>query len=165
MFDPTWFRGGVDLSERLRAQREVKTGRKLAQATAAYLAFLAEGGEIRQPEPTPALLLRYLRRGVPLLTGLSATWLYRSAREREEGTRMVYDDVRGEPAGHFVVVHGYDPAPRTVRVADPFPANPYASATGPHHYQVEMNRLLGAIFLGVVTYDANLLVVRPRSPS
>ena len=43
-----------------------------------------------------------------------------------------------------------------MRVADPFLANPLAQG---HHYDVEVNRLIRAILLGVMTYDATLLVI------
>jgi hypothetical protein len=32
---------------------------------------------------------------------------------------------------------------------------------GSHYYTIGMQRLLGAILLGVLTYDANLLVLEP----
>ncbi len=58
-----------------------------------------------------------------------------------------------------MVLYGYDPATREVLVADPLGDNP---RYGGHYYRVRLTRLLGAILLGIVTYDANLLVVRPR---
>jgi hypothetical protein len=45
-----------------------------------------------------------------------------------------------------------------VHVADPLQDNP---RYGSHYYTVGMQRLLGAILLGVLTYDANLLVLEP----
>jgi hypothetical protein len=112
---------------------------------------------VRFEELSPRLLRRHLRRGRPLLAGLSATYLYGCARE--VGTlELDYDDVRGSPTGHFVVVHAYDPEQRLVRVADPYHDNP---AFEQRHYSVGLERLLGAILLGVLTYDANLLLVEP----
>jgi hypothetical protein len=90
---------------------------------------------------------------------LNATWLYRSARERDEGERLVFDDVAGEPTGHFVVVHGYDKRSRRVLVADPL--GPAPGARG-QRYTVRLDHLACAIMLGIVTYDANLLVIQPR---
>jgi len=46
-----------------------------------------------------------------------------------------------------------------VSVADPLDDNPRFSS---RHYRVGIDRLIGAILLGVVTYDANLLVIRPH---
>jgi hypothetical protein len=66
------------------------------------------------------------------------------------------DDLRGEPAGHFVVLCGYDKARRLVQVADPYQKNPL----GDHlYYTVDIYRLMGAVLLGCLTYDANLLVI------
>ena len=159
VFDPTWFRHGVDLRERLRAQRRLKADPRVQVATDGYLDFLENGGEIRHALLTGGLLRRFLRRGTPILTGLSATYLYQSARERDVDGQAVYDDLRGEPAGHFVVISRYDPILRRARVSDPYPSNPGA---GGHYYDVDLPHLVGSIFLGVVTFDANLLLLRPR---
>lgn len=162
LFDPTWFqRPRPDLRGKLRAQRDAKRHPKLVVATTAYLDFLDLGGRVVWDELTARLLRRHLMREEPILTGLSATYLYQSSRELDaEGGTTVYEDVRGDPSGHFVVLSGYDREARTVRVADPYLPNPVAH--GSHYYDVAMDRLLASIFLGILTYDANLLVVRPK---
>lgn len=156
-FDPTWFRPGVDLSERLSLQVGLKKhDEKLVLATEWYLRYLKAGGEVRLENFTPGLLRSFLERKVPILAGLSATYLYGCPREREDGT---YDDVAGHPTGHFVLIQGYDQDNEHLIVADPLPDNP---GTGSQHYSVELPRLLAAIHLGIVTYDANLLVIEPN---
>lgn len=165
VFDPTWFNGsGVALEEKLIRQREIKSAPRLKTATDAYLEFLRAGGEIRMEVLTAGLIRRYLKKRAPILTGLSATFLYGEAREYVDpalpaGKSSVADDVRGEPSGHFVVLCGYDPARRIVLVADPLDPNPIASD---RLYAVDIDRVFSAIMLGVVTYDANLLIIRPR---
>ena len=160
VFDPTWFQGsGVDVAEKLREQAKVKSKRRLQLATRAYLAFLALGGRIHFAEVGSPLIRRSLRRGTPILAGLSATYLYGCAREK--GTfQMSYDDIEGEAVGHFVVLHAYDSKLRRVLIADPNAENPAFSR---HHYAVGMERLVAAIALGVLTYDANLLVIDPAA--
>lgn len=107
IFDPTWFaKEEVDVGQRLREQMRVKSSPKLAVATEAYLEFLSHGGRLRLEDLTTALVRKYLNRGIPVLTGLSSTYLYRSAREH--GPAADFDDVRGYPSGHFVVLCGYD---------------------------------------------------------
>jgi hypothetical protein len=156
LFDPTWFADdAVSMTTRLEAQRRAKPDPKLSLATDAYLEFFALGGALAFEDLRPSLLRRYLTRGVPLLTGLSATYLYQCAREHGDE----YDDVRGEPTGHFVVLSGYDRRTREVVVADPLHDNP---GFGAPHYPVGIERLLASILLGIVTYDANLLVIEPR---
>jgi hypothetical protein len=157
VFDPSWFGRGADLAERLRAQARVKPERRLQEATQAYLEFLGLGGSIRFEELGAELLSRHLERERPILTGLSATYLYGCSRERG-AERLVYDDVAGQPTGHFVVLCGYDPASRQVLVADPLRDNP---GFGAPYYQVGVERVIGAICLGVLTYDANLLILTP----
>lgn len=155
VFDPTWF-NPVDrpLVDLLRAQMAVKPDAKLQVASQAYIDFLQKGGRIRLEDLSPALLRRYLRRGIPILTGLSLTWLYRDPRETVPESKP--DDIRGLPVGHFVVLCGYDPATRLVLIADPYEANPHADG---HHYEVPLERVMCAILLGVVTYDANILII------
>lgn len=156
LFDPSWFAGGVDIGERLQAQARFKRDAALGAATQGYLEFLRLGGELKFRELNSRLIRGILNREHPILTGLSATYLYDSPRERADE----YDDVRGEPTGHFVVLSGYDRAERLVSVADPLLDNP---KYGRQYYSVGIDRLIGAIFLGVLTHDANLLVIYPRA--
>ena len=158
VFDPTWFRTGVDVRSKLRDQMGVKTNDRLQFVSREYLRFLDMGGQLRYEELNPDLLRRLLEPGAPVLTGLSATYLYGCAREVDDGTRTYYDDVRGTSAGHFVVLYGYHPESREVLVADPLRENPLF---GDMHYSVGVHRLVGAIMLGVTTYDGNLLVLEP----
>jgi len=157
MFDPTWFAPRRhDLAERLRQQAEHKDHPKLREATSAYLDFLGLGGRIEHEELSREFLARLLEAG-PVITGLSATYLY--ACEREYGDeRLVADDVRGHPTGHFVVLSHYDAARSEVVLADPLGDRPGFDS---HLYSVQVDRVLGAILLGVLTFDANLTVLRP----
>ncbi len=156
VFDPTWFVPGVDIAERLQRQREVKQDARLQQVTEGYLEFLSLGGQLRLSDLTRPLIRGLLRRNLPIITGLSSTYLYRAAREY--GPDDVPDDVRGLPAGHFVVIAGYNRHKRTVLVVDPYTRHPY----GPlHEYWINIDRLIGAVLLGIVTHDANLLVIYP----
>lgn len=159
IFDPSWFTLPVpDLGLRLRAQAEEKQDAKLQIATEGYLKFLDLGGKIRFDDLRPSLIRRILNRGVPLMTGLSATYLYQARREMPDtGTP---DDIRGAPTGHFVVVSGYDRTTKLVDVADPYEWNPIS---GQRYYSVDLHRLIAAVLLGTLTYDANLLVIElPR---
>ena len=158
VFDPVWFRPDArPLAESLRRQAEVKDLPKLRFATDAYLGFLQRGGRIRMEDLSQDLIRRYLRRQMPIITGLSATWLYQDPRERPPNWDA--DDIAGEPTGHFVVLSGYDSGTGKVDVADPYTKNPHGEGL---HYEIDLERVLCAILLGIVTYDANLLIVRPR---
>lgn len=159
MMDPTWFLPDSEpLAGRLALQAEFKTSSKLRLATQAYLEFLERGGEIFMEDFTAALIRKYLKRSIPILTGLSATYLYWAAREH--GPKFAPDDIRGVPAGHFVVLTGYHPETREVLVADPFLPNPLAPG---HHYLMNIDRVIAAILLGILTYDANMLIIEPRT--
>jgi len=159
IFDPTWFTTpGVDMKERLARQRDWKSPQRpvMGPLSDAYIEFLERGGVLRLVDLAPTVLRRWLRRGVPILCGLSSTYLYRQSREF--GPKDDPDDVRGEPQGHFVVLCGYRRDKQAVLVADPFLRHPRAPET---HYEVSLERAVGAILLGVLTHDANLLMIEP----
>jgi len=157
VFDPTWFtRAPVDIAGRLLLQRDAKDERRGQHAVDGYLEFIQCGGRLRLATLSQRLIRGILRQRLPILTGLSSTYLYRSARELPDGTP---DDVRGHPVGHFVVIAGWDERHRRVLVVDPYQPNPYGSS---HEYWIGVDRVVGAILLGIVTHDANLLVVYPR---
>lgn len=159
VFDPTWFnRRDINMQEKLLRQANFKDDPRLTAATRGYVEFLDLGGRVKYEDLSPNLLRRFLKKGKPILTGLSATHLYGTAREF--GPNDDYDDVRGVPSGHFVVVVGYQQNGRHVQVADPWRQNPI---TGEDQiYSVSVDRVIAAILLGIVTYDANLLVIEPR---
>lgn len=158
MFDPTW--AALDspaLIAKLERQQEYKNKKRFLQASQAYITFLQRGGRILFDPLTPALLKGILQLSIPILTGLSATYLYNSMREVSRGKRSVYNDISGEPMGHFVVLTEYA-AVDMVRIADPYSGNPLSVS---QYYTLPVQRLINAIHLGSVTYDANLLIVQP----
>lgn len=157
-FDPTWFQISRDgLIERLTARREAKADTPLAPALDGYLDFLNAGGGVEFQDLNPRLIRGFLKRGVPILTGLSSTYLYQCMREF--GPQMEDDDIRGDPSGHFVVLCGYDKEDRTVLVADPMHPNPAFQGL---QYVVGMDRVVCAIMLGILTHDADMLIIEPR---
>ena len=157
VFDPTWFVPGVDIAERLQRQRKVKKNdTKLQLVTEGYLEFLRLGGSLRLTDLTRPLIRGLLRRNLPIITGLSSTYLYRAAREY--GPNDEPDDIRGLPSGHFVVIAGYDRKKRNLLVVDPYDLHPYGPS---HEYWINIDRVLGAVLLGIVTHDANLLLIHP----
>lgn len=158
VFDPTWDGLSPDaLQKKLIAQTRIKDGKKLHAACLAYARFLKEGGDIRFEDPTKELLRSYFDANLPVLAGLSATYLYKSKREYADSKgRSVYHDLRGKPMGHFVVLRGMER--KRVFVADPYHDNPMAEG---RTYDVPVGRLINSIMLGIVTYDANMLILSP----
>lgn len=155
VFDPTWFQPGVDLRAKLLLRQESVSGTKQKLAIANYVRFIEHGGRIYYEDLSRSLLRRFLKSGLPVLTGLSSTYLYRSIRVTDDEQD---DDIRGEVQGHFVVLSGYDQVTHSAFVADPYSQNPL---TGTNTYITDLDRLIGAILLGVITYDANLLIIEP----
>lgn len=151
VFDPTWFSGEAKIDEKLKLQLQHKFEPKIQWASQAYLRFLALGGELKFEELTRDLLKKYLNNDVPILTGLNATYLYRCARE----VNNQYDDIRGTTMGHFVILSGYDEATGTIHISDPLNSNPFANQL----YDVNVDRVINSIMLGILTYDANLLII------
>lgn len=161
IFDPTWSTVSTkEIAAKLRRQLSFKEESPgLEVATNAYLEYLELGGRLKFEVMTAALIRRYLKKSIPVLTGLSATYLYNSAREYDTGEILTYDDVRGESVGHFVVLTGYNREDRSVLVADPLQTNPFASS---RYYSVSIYRLICAIMLGILTHDGNLLIIQQK---
>jgi len=160
IWDPTWFQGEVDLVAKLRAQQEFEPDETFRFVTNRYIEFIELGGRIEFVELTARLLRAYLKQGLPILTMLSATYLYMEPREIWATGQA--DDVRGEPAGHFVIIFGLDDDRRYVTIADPLGDD---QPFGSHIYRVKCERLIGAILLGVLSYDSALLIIEPGSPA
>ena len=164
VFDPSWFKQSYASSEilltKLKSQDKFKQAKNLADASKAYQEFLSAGGEIRFKTIDVQLLKDFFKKNIPILTGLNATYLYRTARElfTQEGESF-YDDIQGVATGHFVVLCGYDEKKRRVIVADPFRENPLSKN---NFYRVSIARLVNAIMLGAQTHDAALLVITPK---
>lgn len=159
VFDPSW--AGLSSPEmvtKLRDQLKYKSGKKFTEATFAYIDFLESGGTIRFDNLTESLIDKYFDWNIPILAGLSATYLYNTQREYTNHKNLsVFDDLKGEPMGHFVVLCGREHD--RVLVADPYQDNPISKDS---YYHVSLDRLLNAILLGIVTYDANLLVISAK---
>jgi len=158
IFDPTWF--GLPTPKvisNLKKQMRYKfTRRKLLVASRAYINFLEAGGKLLNDELDEKLIKGYLKKATPILTGLSATYLYGTPREISVSNK--YDSIRGEPVGHFAIINGYDSNANSVSLADPMNPNPLKS----QYYNVTFDRLINSIMLGIVTYDANLLIIEPK---
>lgn len=162
VFDPTW--AGLEreaLSDKLLARARVTRKAKVAAICRGYAALLQRGGEVRfDVELSAALIVDMLARGHPVLCGLNATYLYRQARERPDDNES--DDVAGDPVGHFLVVCGYADGGAQLWVRDPARHVPFSSDG---RYLVPTERLLHAVLLGIVSYDAVLLELWPEDRS
>lgn len=159
IFDPSWFEKQEGDSKliinKLEEQMKYKWDRNLHQASQAYIEYLQYGGKIKFHTLTPHLLKSYFKRNLPILTGLSATYLYKCQRELYLGNTSTFNDVKGTPCGHFVVLSGYDKKNKRIVVADP---HAHSIVKG-NYYKVSSHHLINAIMLGVLTYDANLLII------
>lgn len=163
VFDPTWFNNhsskNSEIVQKLKEQKKYKSGLRLHRATDAYLEYLSLGGELLFEDLKASLLMKYFRKNIPILTGLSATYLYENAREYTTSSKeIIYHDVKGYPMGHFVVLCGNDLLRRKIIVADPYVMN---TISGDNYYSVDIGRLINSIMLGIVTYDSNFLIITP----
>ncbi len=155
IFDPTWDRLEQDeIADKLRQRLTRADSAKDKAKLTSYIRFFELGGRLRFDELTPTRLRKILRKGSPIIAGLSSTYLYRECRLSRSGKP---DDIHGEPEGHFVVVADWHSKKKRFVIADPYLKNPMSSHLV---YQVKPNRLINSILLGIVTYDANLLVIK-----
>ena len=158
VFYTTWFKlGSQKMVQNLKRQMAYKSKRrKLLVASRSYIKFLEAGGKLLYAELDENLIKDYLKKSTPILTGLSATYLY--GTKREISTSNKYDSIKGEPVGHFAIINGYNANSDYVYLADPMNPNPLKS----QYYSVTFDRLINSIMLGIVTYDANLLIIEPK---
>lgn len=157
IFDPIWFVEGVDIRDKLIKSRMLVKDKKKKLALTQYIQFLDNGGVIKFEDLTRSLLRKFLKKKQPLLTGLSSTYLYRDIRFNED-TNMD-DEMTGEPEGHFVILHDFDVKTKGVMIADPYEQNP---RTKTKYYTEHIDRVIGAILLGILTYDANFITIKPK---
>ena len=111
------------------------------------------GGTIKFVDLTRRLILDLLSAGIPVIVGLSATYLYKKARE--VGITNQCNDIEGEPSGHFVVLTGMN-AEGLVTISDPYHPNPISQD---RTFAIDIEHLICSILLGVITCDANILVI------
>ncbi len=90
------------------------------------------------------------------MTGLSSTYLYKCEREYIQDGKQKRSDILGHSEGHFVVLESYDKESKIVTLMDPWPDNPYSED---QRYAISRDHLMTAIMLGVLTYDANLMII------
>ncbi len=155
IFDPTWSSlSSEELKGKLVAQSLSKKSEKIRQSTLAYIEFLEEGGEIGFQELTPQFLWSTLNRHGPVICGLSATYLHQMPREF--GPALDFDDINGDPQGHFVVLAGIDQKLSYVQVCDPMEHSPMIYQ---RYYKSDVFRFINSILLGVITYDANIIAI------
>lgn len=156
LFDPTWFEPkGRTVVEGIKGEILAKNDPKLKIVLESYLEYLERGGLLFMEDLSFDLIASIVSEKVPLIAGLSCTWLYRCKRELPTGEP---DDLAGDSTGHFVVVYGVDKKGRQFAVADPEGDHPLSDE---HCYSIGASRLIGAIMLGIVTYDAKLLMITP----
>lgn len=158
VFDPTWKHlSATALADKLRrrAERVGEARPELARVITAWIELVERGGVVEFREFSRDLFVELLAEGRPVLTGLSATYLYQTPRELGPD----YDDVGGDPVGHFVVVSGYDPTHDELVLCDPSTHIPFEHHAG--RYPVKTDRLIRSILLGLYTYDAVLMVLEP----
>ncbi len=165
VFDPAWFKkpplSKEQLQDKLRLQMEAKASQKLRFACKHYIEFLSLGGRLAMEDLSNKLLTKYLRQGIPILTGLSSTYLYMASREYviEETNQQVVDDVKGYPEGHFVLIQQYDRQTQMLTLMDPYEKNPFSKEL---KYTISLDHLQTAIMLGVLTHDANMLIITKK---
>lgn len=157
IFDPSWSGLGMkELRQKLVLLHNAKHAPKLKKAINAYIRFIDLGGIVATADLRASMFRKYFKKGIPVLCGLSATYLYQCMREfTDKADTSVFDDIHGDPCGHFVVTYGFDENNQFL-VADPDCTNPLHKSP---YYKVDKFRFLHSILLGVMTYDGNVLVI------
>lgn len=164
IFDPTWFKySNVRLIDALESRKKNKSADfKQFLSIKEYIKFLENGGQLLFENLTTDLLKKYIGESLPILAGLSSTWLYQDSRE--DPLLNIDDPVTGDPSGHFVIIKGITESENNSKkmmahIADPYFTNPIGNS---HYYSIDINRLINSILLGVTSYDGNLLIIKKK---
>lgn len=103
--DPTWKKlSKKNLIKKLRVALKKANGRMKKDAYRYLIKFLKNGGYLEFRQATKSDVVRYLKKKIPVIMCLSSTVLHKGRRYGKKGKRSEY----GYPAGHFVVVSGYN---------------------------------------------------------
>lgn len=158
VFDPSWFSLKLsNLKKKLSDQAKYKKNPKTKETSLAFLTYLNLGGQVYFEDLTPKFLYWALKKHGPLICGLSATYLYKSPREFDNKSH--FDDVRGEPQGHFVVLVDISKDLKKVKLCDPLEQH---NIRGGSSYTTDTYKLINSILIGVITYDANLIAIKSK---
>ncbi len=154
VFDPTWHQlPQKELITKLKLRQQKVRSNRQKKIISFYLDFIRLGGKVRFDDLNEKLIQDQFAKQRPIICGLSATYLYQEIRELPNGQE---NDIMGHPVGHFVIVSDYDPSKHEVQIHDPLRRNPI-SKTGV--YTLPFQKFSNAVMLGILTYDANLLVI------
>lgn len=162
VLDPTWMLlSQVALLDKLRLQLNHTHDAKIKLATTAYITYLELGGQIIFNEINFDTLDHYLQNKIPLISGVSATYLYKNMRDYTDSQSQVfYDEWLGSPSGHFIILNGCDKQAREIQVVDPYFPNTLSTTAD---YRLSYSHWLHAFLLGVITYDAELLAIQAEA--
>ncbi len=110
------------------------------------LEYMKDGGKVTVLNLTTKVLDDYLDQGYVILACLEESWLW---GKRKIADKNIFDDVKGNPRGHFVVL--YDKNDHDYRVSDPYPTGlPGREGT----YTVSKDTVLTSILLWGATVVA-----------
>ena len=117
IFDPTWYNFKKDvllkqLKKRLNFvsknnKKDVKDGYIwwwYKPALESIIKFIKAGGNIKFVPISKNLIIKLLKKGIPIIAPLNSTLIYKIRRVY----RNNFDDIKGEYVGHFIVISGYD---------------------------------------------------------
>lgn len=159
IFDLSWM-GLVssELKEKLEYHKSKADSVHLTQTFDAYIQILEKGGTIDLSEINRAVIRKAVELKAPIIAAVSATHLFHSKREYlDSKDRPVLDDAKGKTAGHLVAVTAW--VGKEITLHDPYLANPI---TGKAKYKVYISRLMRSILLGVLSYDAQMVVITKK---
>ncbi len=100
------------------------------------LKYLKKGGEIKICDLSTKMIDEYMAEGYLLICCLEESWIW--GERKIKGTNK-FDDIKGEPRGHFIIL--YDKEGEDYLVSDPYPTG-LKNRNG--LYKLDKNKLLAA---------------------
>ncbi|MFH0836749.1 MAG: C39 family peptidase [Candidatus Aenigmatarchaeota archaeon] len=148
IIDPTWMK----LSKKELVKKITKRIilEKLSFSKTRLMAmqdYILYGGSYSFTMPSKDILLKYLKKKIPVIIRLCSTLLYNNSRI--DWNSCKFNDIKGYPFGHYVVVSGYENG--HFIITDP-------SAIRGGTYKVDENKLLFSWFF----WGGEMLAVKRR---
>ena len=156
-YDPTWFKlSKKALIKKLKQSLKHRKGEYKTKVQW-LIKYFEAGGNIKFEIVTPELIKSYLKKKIPVIVCLMMTSLYKEKRritiKQKKGRRSIKSDLKGKPAGHYLVVSGYDGD--KLFVTDPYYNIPYSKKG---EYKISSKELIASILM----WNGSLLIIEKK---
>ena len=105
-----------DVTAKLEQWIKINKKNKWLKSVKWLISYLKKGGKLKIADLTTSLIDRYLNEGYKVICCLEESWIW---GERKIEEKAVFDDIKGSPRGHFIILYSH--TGNEYLVSDPFP--------------------------------------------